>query len=371
MKKNKRKLILTIGLILVVGFMATSLISYFVSLSLLRSEITINELPLTSDNIYSEIQRDLLRPIFISSLMATNTFLRDWVIQGEKDQTQIKKYLRDIMEKYNTVTSFFVSEKTRLYYYPGGILKKVSPGEKRDLWYFRVLKMKKNYEINVDPDMANKDTMTIFINYRVYDYDGNYIGATGVGLTVSAVKRLIKTYQNKYHRRVFFIDQKGDLTLSGTNFLNEVKNIFQLKRYAGFAEAIRSKKEGFFRYKNGNEIVHMNSRYISEFGWYLIVEQSERKTTKNIFTTLIFNLVICAVVTIVILVLVTLTITAYQNRIETLRGIVPICSFCKKVRDDKGYWEQVEVYVKRHSEADFSHSVCPECMKEQYPELND
>lgn len=57
--------------------------------------------------------------------------------------------------------------------------------------------------------------------------------------------------------------------------------------------------------------------------------------------------------------------------IKTLKGIVPICSFCKKIRDDKGYWEQVEVYVKRHTEADFSHGICPECRKKHYPEYYD
>lgn len=57
------------------------------------------------------------------------------------------------------------------------------------------------------------------------------------------------------------------------------------------------------------------------------------------------------------------------SEIKTLKGIVPICSFCKKIRNDKGYWEQVEVYVRNHSQADFSHSICPECYKKNYPGL--
>jgi hypothetical protein len=55
--------------------------------------------------------------------------------------------------------------------------------------------------------------------------------------------------------------------------------------------------------------------------------------------------------------------------VTTLRGIIPICSSCKKVRDDKGYWNQIESYIRDHSEADFSHSICPECAKELYPDL--
>jgi hypothetical protein len=57
------------------------------------------------------------------------------------------------------------------------------------------------------------------------------------------------------------------------------------------------------------------------------------------------------------------------DQIKTLRGIVPICSNCKKIRDDQGYWNQVEVYVRDHTEAEFTHSICPECVKELYPEF--
>jgi PAS domain-containing protein len=55
--------------------------------------------------------------------------------------------------------------------------------------------------------------------------------------------------------------------------------------------------------------------------------------------------------------------------VRTLRGILPICANCKKIRDDQGYWNQVEVYVRDHTEAKFSHGICPECMKKFYPEF--
>jgi hypothetical protein len=53
--------------------------------------------------------------------------------------------------------------------------------------------------------------------------------------------------------------------------------------------------------------------------------------------------------------------------VKILRGILPICSFCKKIRNDKGYWEQVEIYVRQHSNVEFSHSICPECIDKHYP----
>lgn len=53
--------------------------------------------------------------------------------------------------------------------------------------------------------------------------------------------------------------------------------------------------------------------------------------------------------------------------IKTLRGLLPICSSCKKIRDDKGYWNQIEIYILEHSEAICSHSICPDCMGKLYP----
>lgn len=57
------------------------------------------------------------------------------------------------------------------------------------------------------------------------------------------------------------------------------------------------------------------------------------------------------------------------DEVKTLKGIFPICSFCKKIRDDQGFWNQIEDYIRAHSEAVFSHSYCPECAEKHYPEF--
>lgn len=54
-------------------------------------------------------------------------------------------------------------------------------------------------------------------------------------------------------------------------------------------------------------------------------------------------------------------------KIKTLRGLLPICSSCKSIRDDKGCWNQLETYIGDHSEAEFSHGVCPQCLEKLYP----
>lgn len=60
-------------------------------------------------------------------------------------------------------------------------------------------------------------------------------------------------------------------------------------------------------------------------------------------------------------------LTAALAKVKTLSGMLPICASCKKIRDDEGYWHQIESYISEHSETEFSHGLCPDCMTRIYP----
>lgn len=60
---------------------------------------------------------------------------------------------------------------------------------------------------------------------------------------------------------------------------------------------------------------------------------------------------------------------AALSEVETLRGLLPICASCKKIRDDHGYWNHIEAYLSKHAHAEFTHTLCPECVKLFYPDL--
>ena len=63
-------------------------------------------------------------------------------------------------------------------------------------------------------------------------------------------------------------------------------------------------------------------------------------------------------------------LTHALNQVKHLSGLLPICSYCKKIRDDKGYWQEVEAYIHTHSEARFSHGICKECAEKHYPDFD-
>lgn len=315
---DKRKLIVILSLLLSVGFAVIALVNYHVSKAAIRESIVANELPLTSDNIYSELQKDLIRPVFISSMMASDTFLRDWVISGEKDVGRMTKYLHEVMGHYHTFTSFFVSDRTSTYYHADGVLKTVRPDEPRDKWYYRVRNMDTPYEINLDPDLANKDALTIFINYRVLDYQGRFIGAAGVGLTVDAVNVLLNKYQQRYARTIYFVDPQGKVVMTGGGSGLLGKDIREQPGIGALADRMLQKEGGSFQYKAQGSSHLLNVRYIPELNWYLFAEKNEDAMLAGIRNTLYTNLALAFVVTAIVLLLTSLTLGRYQGRLEVM-----------------------------------------------------
>ncbi|WP_268797680.1 sensor domain-containing diguanylate cyclase [Pseudomonas huanghezhanensis] len=318
---SQRSLLLTLVILLGSGFLATSLLSYYASRDAIRDTIINTELPLTSDTVYSEIQKDLVRPVLISSMMARDTFVRDWVVAGEKDPQQLTRYLKEVMDHNSAYTSFFVSNSSLTYYQAKGVLKKINPQEARDTWYYRVRDMAEPYEINVDPDLANKDNLTFFINYKVFDYHNNFIGATGVGLTVDAVIKLIDRYEQRYQRSVYFVDAFGRLVLTGAQGGPQGAKIGQSLRQLPDLSDLQSKmpkpQSGNYQYDVQGAGHFLNVRYIPELNWYLFVDKPEDGALSDVRESLYLNLSICLVVMLVVLFLLNRVVRRFQIRIET------------------------------------------------------
>ena len=313
-----RRLLALLSLLLAAGFFATTLGSYFVSRNAIREAIIGQELPLASSNIYVELQKDLVQPVLISSTMAHDTFLRDWVLQGERNTGEMSRYLQEVKTRYGAFSSFFVSERSSNYYTGEGILKQVSPKEPRDAWYYRVRGLKDNYEINVDPDLANQDAMTIFINYRVFDFAGQYLGATGIGLTMDAMHRRVKDYQQRFKRTIYFVDGKGHAIPLGDEARRGPPDLHQRPGLRDLIDRILLEKNGGYQYEADGTNYLLNVHYIPELNWYLFVEKDESEALRKVRQTLYINLVICLAITLVVVMLMNVSLARYQRRIEQM-----------------------------------------------------
>jgi diguanylate cyclase (GGDEF)-like protein len=344
-------LLFWISLILISGFLTTSILSYWVSRRSMRASITDQTLPLTGDNVYSEIQKDIVRPIFISAEMASNTFLKDWLANGEINQSQLVRYLKEIKSKHNTITAFLVSESTRRYYYADGILETVSAQDPRDNWFFRVRKLQEPFETNVDPDIANRNTMTIFINYRVLDSQGKFMGVTGVGLTLNNMREVVETYEKRFNRRIYFIDKQGNVVLASRAMETAQRSIQQMPGVQELSDQILagSAKPLSLAYRLKDSTVLVNSRYIPELNWHLVVEQDESDALKPLRSVLFINLAVGAVATALALLLILPRLHLYQWRLEKVATTDALTGLMNRQAFDTLFSEHLDVALRSNT----------------------
>ncbi len=315
----KYKLITALSLILIFAFVVINLVNYQVAKDTVRSGIINNSLPLTRDNIYSEIQADLMRPIFVSSLMANDTFLKDWAINGEKDPSQIHKYLLEIKDRYGFFSTFFVSATSGKYYHFNGILKQVSREDTHDIWYYKFVDGGKNYSVEVDTDEASHNTLTIFINHRLKDYSGNLLGVTGVGLKMDNVSNILSEYREKYKRNIYLVDASGLVQVhSDKNLIGKV-NLRDLSGISEHASAILGQKdhENVYEYEREKSHILLIARYIPEFNWHLIVEQDQNAALQTIKDNFLHSMIFAAIIIIVVIAINMFTVNYFQNKLVT------------------------------------------------------
>lgn len=349
---DKKRIIWVLLFILLSGFLATSLFSYFVARTTLTQQITERSLPLVTDKIHSELTRDLLVHIVIASQMAENSFVLDWLKNGEKKLENIEEYLRLIKEKNRTFTAFLISEKSRRYYHPNGELRYVKESNLDDDWYFKTKKLNKKYDVIISEDEMNQKSLSIFINHLMFDRNDSFIGITGVGLNLNTVQSLINKYHKQNNITIYISDLQGnvifnDITYSGNSSIHTNENL------SIYANQILDSKRNAITYKRDGKTVFLNSRLIEEYGWLLIVEESEEVIGSPIMNTLIGNLLGALFVTFIVLFLSHLTIKGYQKRLEEMAAIDPLSKALNRRSFDMLY-KQVMKSTQRGSYQTFS-----------------
>ncbi len=317
---DKARLLATLTVLLVAGFLGTGYFAFLAARDSIRANIEKNDLPVAAESVYARLQKDLVEPVFVSSMMANDTFLHDWIVGGERDLNAIVRYLGEIKSRYGAFTAFFVSERTNRYYYPGGILKSVSPSEPRDEWYYRVRSMSEPYELNVDPDLANADALTIFINYRVIDTDGAYLGAAGVGLAVASMTRMVGTLKSEYGTNVYFVDKSGRV-VAGEPYGGRGSEDPALSPIHRRDVPLGP---GSYRYRHGSENVLLFVRWIPEVNWFLFVERTENSAILGARKALYLNLFVYALILVLALLTAGITVNRFQTRLERTASFDPL-----------------------------------------------
>ena len=320
------KLILVLSAVLVLAFVSTSVITYVVSKDQYRSSVVDEILPLLTNNILSEIQQDLMTPLNISSLMAHDTFLKDWTVAGEGDVSQIEKYLREIKDTYGFFTAFYVSDRTGRYYYYNGVLKTISQDDSHDVWYYSFKEQNVDVDLDVDTDEASAGSLTIFINHRVLDYEGGFLGVAGVGLSMDGISRLLSEYEGRFGRLVYMVDSNGLVQAHPDIGLVESASIVDAEGISTIAPAILAQSGGSktYEFNRRGRRVFLEVRYFPQFDWYLIGEQEASDTLGRIRSVLLTNLAVGLLATCIVIAAVVIVVNRFQGRLEALVMVDPL-----------------------------------------------
>jgi sensor histidine kinase regulating citrate/malate metabolism len=145
--------------------------------------------------------------------MANNTWFKQWIKSGEKDSQEVVLYLAEILNRNKLLTSFFISDKTLNYYHPDGVLRKIDKNDPEDNWYLEAKNMSQDYVLNIDEDRRHNNAITLFINHKVFDQQGQFIGITGVGLELNKLKQLLADFTESEHQILALIGHQGQVLL--------------------------------------------------------------------------------------------------------------------------------------------------------------
>ena len=314
---SKYKIIIIVTSLLLILSISLSSISYISALNNTQEQLKVQSLPLSLDNIYTDIQKSIIEPHLVSSMMANDTFVQEWLKNGEKDKDKIIIYLKSIKNKYNMFSTFFVSEKTKDYYTNNGFIEKLSKENLSNKWYYDFREIQESKELNLDYNKNISNSLILFINYKILDKDFNYMGTTGVALKLSYINDLLKKFRQEHNFIVTFFDNTGNIVLSENHDIH-LKNINDIVELKPYKDIILSKKLKFFEYFKNDQKHIVNTKYIPELNLYLSVDANLDHFTSKTKQTLYVNILTSFIITLIISIIIFITIKKYSHKIEKL-----------------------------------------------------
>jgi hypothetical protein len=333
--RNLKLYLAAIFSLLATSVLLTAVTTYFSLRSHLQQQQQ-REIQRSQD--FNELQNVLIQPFQLSQWMSRDTFLLSWLQNGERDSAQVQRYLKDIAAN-GQVSAFVASNLTRTYYFSDGTSKALTRDTPDVDWFFQLLEHKVASLADVGFDNGDTNKPFLYTDIRMPDIGGQPSAYVGTAVALQRFLDLLTSYKQTHGDDLHFVNQDGMVILSSTpgivNTAAEHYRWYRATEALPHAHGTKQEKSLAFENRQGRQF-SVHREWIQELGWHVYTERDLQTS---------------------------------QTMVRTLKGILPICCSCKKIRDDKGYWQQLEDYLHQHSEADLSHGICPECVTKLYPEL--
>jgi len=267
------------------------------------------DLPTALSEVKSKIELELSTPIIVAKEIAQNLFVKQWLSNGESEQTQADyiNYLASIKKDNKAVMAYIISKNTNNYYTDTGISRKIDRSE--DLWFDQFLSSNKPFEIALDIDKTT-NTMVVFINYAL-EIGGERTAITGVGRSLDSMINLINEYRIGEAGVVYLVSDDGEVMLhSDRDLMGQKININEIKNGAIVNKQI------------GDEDYVVSSTPIESLGWHLVAEIPENQLYGPINSAINSNLLFGVIIAIIGFVLARVLVAQIFKPIENITAAV-------------------------------------------------
>lgn len=263
------KLIIGMGAALLISIFVMVALNIFQMRGLLDRYLLETALPASLESIAHSVERDMEAPITASEMIADNTFLKDWIAEGEPDDglDAVTRFLEAVRSRHNGVSAHFVSAETGNYYSHKGIDRVIDRSD--DAWFYDFIDTGKAISLSMDVDEST-GRPTLFINARM-ESGGEAVAVTGIGLGLNQMAERIRGFRFAETGIVYLVSSDGqinihpDLDMTGESLSDTVtpETATQLLQQPDF-------EMGHFE-RNGEEFVAA-SMPLTEGGWRIVAE---------------------------------------------------------------------------------------------------
>ncbi len=332
---SKYKVVIIIGSLLALLSVSILGVNYVAVMNNAKNQITKQSLPLSLDNMYSKVQKRIVEPYLISSMMAKDVFLHNWMREGEEDKERIYDFLKSIKQNDNVFSAFLASDASGKYYTDEGAQEDLVKENPEAKWYFDFKNREKKHIINVNYAEKKLNTIMMYINYKIFDNKDRYLGVAGIVLKLSNVNKLLKKFRENHNLVVTFFDKEGNVVLSEKDMqvYNHIDKTPELKKYK---KLILSQDVDLVEYYKNSELHIIKSKYIPELDVYLVIDANLEDFIKNTKNTLYVSILISLILTIIIMLIIYFVVKKYTTELELLSNYDKLTDL-----PNRGYFQEL------------------------------
>ncbi|WP_304509291.1 sensor domain-containing diguanylate cyclase [Anaerotignum sp.] len=313
-----------------------------------------NIVSLADTDISKHIENSMTKPVMVSKTMANDEFLKKWFLKEKENQNnelymqQLYSYLNAYKEKYGYTTVFCVSNQTGNYYYQDGLNKTISINNEHDVWYYYFIESGHEYELQIDTNEVSNNIITAFINVRMESDDGELLGVIGVGLEVSDIESIIRSYEDNYDLSAYIINVGGS-----QNSFSDGTDVFikkeELSKRTGVEEKIImdyscEPKMQWFTSNNARKCII--TKYDDTLGWYLILEKDMNSISSSFQAGIMDNVIFMLISLMICIIVTTAVFFNFNRRIIEVENIDELTGLPNRKLFSKMY----NSFLKKHQE---------------------